>query len=218
MPFSLKGVPLVNRFIGRDAEMQRLEDYFHPKTPNPIINSSTRRKVFVIHGLGGIGKTQLAIEFARKHHSRYSAVFWLDGSSEDRLKQSFVDVAYRLPQDQITADVAEALKHPTIDIVVVLEGVLQWLSLPSNQHWLLTIDNVDRDHLNGENDPQAYDVEKFLSPADHGSILITSRLESLRDYGNNLKVDKVDDAQARAILESNAGKLIDGESEYKTVF
>lgn len=88
MPFSLQGVPLVNRFVGRDAEMQRLEDYLHPKTTDPTTPSPPRRKVFVICGLGGMGKTQLAIEFARKHHSRYSAVFWLDGSSKDRLKQS----------------------------------------------------------------------------------------------------------------------------------
>ncbi|KAJ9640885.1 hypothetical protein H2199_005553 [Coniosporium tulheliwenetii] len=155
--FSLKGVPLANRFVGRDAEMQRLEDYFHPRIP-----SSARRKVFVVHGLGGIGKTQLVIEFARKHRSRYSAVFWLDGSSKDRLKQSFVDVAYRLPRDQLTADAAEALKHSDIDVDVVVGGVLQWLSLPSNQHWLLIIDNVDRDHLNKGKDPQAYDVKEFF--------------------------------------------------------
>ncbi|EON65745.1 hypothetical protein W97_04984 [Coniosporium apollinis CBS 100218] len=201
--FSLKGVPLANRFVGRDAEMQRLENYFHPKTSSP-----TRRKVFVVHGLGGIGKTQLAVEFARKHHSRYSAVFWLDGSSKDRLKQSFVDIAYRLPRDQVTADAAEALKHSNIDFDVVVGGVLRWLSLPSNQHWLLIIDNVDRDHLNKEKDPQTYDVKESFPPADHGSILITSRLAGLERHGDGLKVDKVDDEQAKVILENNARKSI----------
>ncbi|KAJ9641089.1 hypothetical protein H2199_005757 [Coniosporium tulheliwenetii] len=175
--FSLKGVPLANQFVGRDAEMLRLEDYFHPKTPSPA-----RRKVFVVHGLGGIGKTQLVIEFARKHHSRYSAVFWLDGSSKDRLKQSFVDIAYRLPRDQTTADAAEALKHSNIDVDVV-----------------------------------AYNVKEFFPPADHGSILITSRLASLQRYGDGLKVDKVNDEQAKVILENNAGKSIKGESAHRAV-
>ncbi|KAK4969787.1 hypothetical protein LTR66_011682 [Elasticomyces elasticus] len=204
VPFSVKGVPLVNRFIGRDAELQRLEDYFHPKTPGP-----TRRKVFVTHGLGGIGKTQLAIEFARTHHSRYSAVFWLDGSSKDRLEQFFVEAAYRLPLDQVTADIAEALKQSKdIDVDIVVEGVLRWMSLPSNQHWLLVIDNVDRDHLSKDKDPQAYDVKEFFPLADHGSILITSRLASLQRYGESVKVDSVNDKQAKAILENNADKPI----------
>lgn len=121
--FSLKGVPLVNRFVGRDAELLRLEDYFHPKTPSPT-RSLTRRKVFVIYGLGGMGKTQLAIEFARKHESKYSAVFWLDGSSKDKVRQWFVHIAGRLPRDQIMADAAEALKHSNINVNVVVGGVL----------------------------------------------------------------------------------------------
>lgn len=132
MPFSLKGVPLLNRFVGRDAEMLRLEDYFHPKTP-----SLTRRKVFVIYGLGGMGKTQLAIEFAPKHQSSYSATFWLDGSSTDRLKQSFVDIASRLPQDQISTDASETLKRSKMDVDIVVDGVLRWLSLSSNRQLAL---------------------------------------------------------------------------------
>ena len=201
----------MNRFVGRDAEMLQLEDYFHPKTLSP-----TCRRVFVIHGLGGMGKTQLAIEFARKHN-RYSAVFWLDGSSIDRLKQAFVDVAYRLPRDQITADVVEALKHSNIYIDVIVEGVLQWLSLPSNQHWLLIIDNVDRDHLNKEKDPQAYDAKEFFPSADHGSILITSRLAGLHRYGDGRKLNEVNAEQAKTILENNAGRSIKGQLEYGTI-
>ena len=197
----------MNRFFGRDAELLRLKDHFHPTTPY----STPRLNVFVIHGLGGIGKTQLAVEYARRHHSRYSALFWLDGSTEDQLKQSFIDMAHRLPQDQMTADAAEALRQSSIDVDIVVNGVLQWLSLPSNQHWFLIIDNADRDHLHKDRDPQAYDVKKYFPSADHGSILITSRLASLERLGHGQKLDKVDAEQAKAILESNAGKSLNGE-------
>ena len=105
IPFSLKGVPSVNRFFGRDAELLQLKDHFHPMTPC----SAPRLNVFAVYGLGGMGKTQLAVEYARRNHNRYSALFWLDGSTEDQLKQSFIGIAHRLPQDQMTVDAAEAL-------------------------------------------------------------------------------------------------------------
>lgn len=47
-----------------------------------------RQKRFVLHGLGGIGKTQLSVEFASQHHRKFSAVFWLDGRSKNSIKQS----------------------------------------------------------------------------------------------------------------------------------
>jgi hypothetical protein len=193
--------------------MLELEDYFHPKTLSPI-----HRKVFVVHGLCGMGKTQLAIEFARRHKGKYSAVFWLDGSSRDRVKQAFVDMAYRIPPEQISADAAEALKSSSIDIDVVVGGVLRWLSLPSNQHWLIIFDNVDRDYPNQAKDPQAYDVTEFFPPADHGSFLITSRSRELNRYGYSGILDEAHTEHAkRVILGNNAGRLIKSEPDYESV-
>jgi Cdc6-like AAA superfamily ATPase len=64
VPLSLKGVPYVNRFVERDNETRQLEEYFSLSDPN-----AARRKVFVIYGLGGMGKTQLAIAYAQKYHN-----------------------------------------------------------------------------------------------------------------------------------------------------
>ena len=50
-------------------------------TPNP----QDGRKIHVLHGLGGIGKTQLAIAYARRYQKSYSAILWLDGKSKDTL-------------------------------------------------------------------------------------------------------------------------------------
>ena len=68
--FHLKGVPTVGKFVQRDAEMQKLEKFLIEDTA-----ASDRRKVVILHGLGGIGKTQLAVEFARKYHNVFSSVF-----------------------------------------------------------------------------------------------------------------------------------------------
>jgi hypothetical protein len=198
----------VNRFVERDVDLQKLEQFFHRTQPS----SSRRQQVFVVHGLGGIGKTQLAVEFARKYHARYSAVLWLDGSSNDRLRQSFVNVAHRLPSKQLTADTREALSQSKINVDIVIGGVWKWLDLPTNRDWLLIIDNVDRDPLYKDKDPQAYKVEEYFPSADHGSILITSRLASLtRSSGGSRKLGKVSDKQATAILENNVGKSVPGK-------
>ena len=192
----------MNRFVGRDTELQQLEASLYP--------DSSRRKVYVIHGLGGMGKTQLAIEFARKHHKKYSAVFWLDASSMDSIGQSLVNVACGLPQDELSADITEELQHPKINVSIIANGVSHWLSLPSNQSWLLIFDNVDRDHTLQNKDPQAYDVRDFFPPADHGSIIITSRLSNLQRYGTGSKLSIVNDEQAMKILENNSERSIQG--------
>jgi hypothetical protein len=157
-----------------------------------------------------MGKTQLAIEFARKHHSKYSAVFWLDGSSKDSVGQSLVDVARGLPQNELLAETTEELRNSKVDVNLVARGVNHWLSLPSNKYWLLIFDNVDRDHTLQYKDPQAYDAKDFFPSADHGSIIITSRLSNLQRHGMGSKLGIVNDEKAMNILENNAGRSIKG--------
>lgn len=208
--FSLTG-PIVNKFIGREMELQQLKEFFLSET-----SSITRRKVFIVHGLGGIGKTQLSVEFARRYHTRFSSMFWLDGSSKDALKQSFVGMAQRLPQEDVTRDAMEVLKHPPIDLKIVVSDCLRWLSLPSNRHWFLIFDNIDRDY-DKKNDRQSYKVEDYFPPADHGSILITTRLTNLQHLGNDLQVGLIeDDQQARNILENAARQRIEGRAISKS--
>jgi hypothetical protein len=205
--FTLQGVPEINKFVPREAEMQELRQLFQSKPPE----TSQRRVVVVVHGLGGIGKTQLAVEFAREHQRRFSAIFWLDGSSEINLKQSFVDMVKRLPQDKLTANGVGIRTDSVVDVDVAVQECLRWLSFSSNYDWLLIIDNVDRDY-DDKDDSQAYNVKGYFPPADHGSILITSRLSSLQRHGSGVKVGTVVIEQARAILENNAGRDVESKS------
>jgi hypothetical protein len=206
---SLQGVPVVNQFVNRPAEMAAVEQLLLEAAPATSPATRRRRKVVVVHGLGGIGKTQLAVEFARKHHHQFSAMFWLDGSSEASLKQSFVDMALRLPRGELTADGARQLSDGAAEADVAVRECQRLLSILTNSHWLLIIDNVDRDHRD-RGDLQAYNVQTYCPHADHGSILITSRLTSLRRLGYGVNVGKVVAEQARAILENNAGRVVQG--------
>ncbi|KAH1314711.1 hypothetical protein KXX47_003866 [Aspergillus fumigatus] len=66
VPLELSAFPAIEEFIGREDDLSRLWDYLQPTIP-------PTRKVAVLHGLGGIGKTQLAINFARKHKDDFTA-------------------------------------------------------------------------------------------------------------------------------------------------
>jgi hypothetical protein len=188
--------------------MRKLEEYFFPQQPQP-----TRRKMFVVHGLGGIGKTQLCIEFVRRYQDKYSAVFWLDGSSEDALQRCFLEVVARLPAGEVPLGLVHAAEQASPDQRMIVQGVLDWLSLPSNGRWLLVVDNVDRDHTTKVKDPLAYDVKQYLPAADHGNMLVTSRLSTLTAPRNSLRLTEVDRDQGRAILEAIGGETMSGMME-----
>lgn len=98
------------------------------------------QKVMVLYGLGGIGKTQLAVAFARKYHRKFSPVFWFDGRTEDSLKQSIADCASRIPGDYISMTSRWYSGLKTDNAGVVVEKVLEWLSQPTTRSgWLSLI-------------------------------------------------------------------------------
>lgn len=197
--FTLEGVPRARQFVDRPAEMAELERVLLPR---PRQDQCQRQKTHVLRGLGGMGKTQLAVEFARRHHRRFSSVFWLDGRSEDILKRSIASCAGRIPPGQIPETSRQYAADASADIDAVVKDVMAWLARPDNTAWLLIFDNVDREYTAQGGDPDAYDVRRYLSGADHGSVLVTTRLARLEQLGESQQLGKVSTAQGQAILES----------------
>jgi hypothetical protein len=197
VPFSLEGVPRVRKFVDRPAEMAELERVLLPKQ-----EQDQRQQIQILHGLGGIGKTQLVVEFVRRHHRRFSSVFWLDGRSEDTLKRSIVKWASRVPQGQISEISRTYAGDSGADVDTVVRDMMAWLARPDNTAWLLIFDNVDRDYKTQGGDPDAYDVQRYLSGADHGSVLVTTRLARLEQLGESQQLGKVSKEQGQAIFES----------------
>jgi hypothetical protein len=149
-----------------------------------------------------MGKTQLAVKFARRHHRRFSAVLWLDGRSEGILKRSIASCAGRIPQGQVPETSRRCTADGSADIDAVVRDVMAWLARPSNTAWLLIFDHVDRDYKTHGGDPDAYDVRRYLPDADHGSVLVTTRLARLEQLGESQQLGKVSPEQGQAILES----------------
>jgi hypothetical protein len=81
---NLSTIPEAAQFVARQTELTEMYRLLH---------GHKTRSAVVLHGLGGIGKTQLAIEYVRRHKEKYTAIFWLNANDEDSLRLSFRGVA-----------------------------------------------------------------------------------------------------------------------------
>jgi hypothetical protein len=88
LPFSRN-----HSFHHREHLLSRLEDALSPGT------ASLTLKSVGLHGLGGIGKTQLAAEYAYRHTDAYDAIFWLKAETEARLRESVCAYAGAMQQN-----------------------------------------------------------------------------------------------------------------------
>ena len=193
--FALQGAPASNLFVDRQSDTDDLERCLLPRSRSP----RTQRRIFVLYGLGGIGKTQLAADFARRHKATFSSVFWLDGRSGDHLRQSLAGYASKIPKGQIPDRSRDLVPTSNDDVNVVVADVLDWLGRPDNVDWLLVFDNVDQDIDQGS-ETGAYDIRRYL-PGDHGSVLITTRLARLAQLGDSRRLRKVDEELGKAIFQ-----------------
>lgn len=182
--FSLAAAPEIDYFVGRASSLALIESTLLPFT-------GPERRVVVLHGLGGIGKSQLAIEFAKKHRSDYTAVLWLNAKTESTLKRSFAANASRLPKGSLSQELLDGPQNEEA-LSSILLRTKTWLDLPGNDRWLLIFDNVDNPKIPDNKREDAYDVRSYFPEAHHGSILITTRWRTLR-LGHLEEVAKLSD-------------------------
>ena len=183
--FSLQGVPVSDNFVDRPSDTAKLERCLLPRSNS----AQKRRRIFVLHGLGGIGKTQLTINFARRHQATYSSVFWLDGRSEDRLRQSLAGCAKRIPEGQIPERSRNIILNNEDDLNIVVADVMGWLARPDNVNWLLIFDNVDLDDERAVGDLLAVpgDLDGVRSGADRRVPGRHERIAAVRErHGQDL--------------------------------
>jgi hypothetical protein len=74
-------------FVGRGYELNEIAKILH------LAHMPQKQQRLVLRGMGGIGKTQLAIAYAHSARGSYSSVFWLNTVSEAALKDSFRSIA-----------------------------------------------------------------------------------------------------------------------------
>jgi hypothetical protein len=170
--FSTKIPERHNLFHGRQDVFEMLDKALLPPSIANIGENETEYKgapglrTFTLCGLGGIGKTETAIEYAHRRRDVFGAVFWVRSEDHHVLMKDFIQIAKHL-----------GIEDDSQDIVVNLSWIQTWLSEPVRKrkkediiesekvHWLLIFDGInDLDKL--------YD---YLPLNGQGSVLVTSR-------------------------------------------
>jgi tetratricopeptide (TPR) repeat protein len=106
-----------------------------------------------LSGLGGIGKTQTAVEYAHRRSDEYDYILWITAHSREALVSGYV----------MGAGLLNLPEAATQDQTVAVNAVKGWLS--SNQRWLLILDNADDLKM----------VREFIPHEKNGHVLLTTR-------------------------------------------
>ncbi|KAF1813703.1 kinesin light chain 1 [Eremomyces bilateralis CBS 781.70] len=193
--FSLADASETERFVARKSELKEIQQ---------TLSSDGSRRITVLHGLGGIGKTQLTVEYTKRYRDSYSAVLWLNAKDEDSLRQSFGNAARRILQEHPSAQRLSGvdLKGSLGEVVEAVKG---WLSLPKNTRWLVVYDNYDNPKVAGNTDAAALDIRKYLPESHQGSVIITTR-SSRVTIGHRIPVRKLENMQDCLEILSNTSK------------
>lgn len=168
-------------FVARRRELKEIRD---------TLRGDGSRKVVVLYGLGGIGKTQLVIAYAKQYKDFYSAILWLNAKDEDSIKSSFAKIARRILREQPSTATQLAMLDLDKDLDEVVNAVRAWLSLPMNTSWLMICDNYDNPKVPGNTNASALDLRQFLPEAYQGTIIVTTRSSEVK-LGRCLRVQKL---------------------------
>ena len=191
--FSLSEVIETNHFVARQEELAAM---------HKTLGGGTGRRAVTLHGLGGIGKTQLAIAYAKAYGSDYSAVLWLNIKDEDSVKQSYARIAKRILQEYSSASqLASITDESQLDETVT--AVKRWLGHAKNTRWLMVFDNYDNPKVSGNAGPGVVDIRRYFPEAYHGSVIVTTR-ESKVNVGYQMKVGKLGDIHDSLQILSDA--------------
>jgi len=168
-------------FLGRDDILERLHAQLHTGQTTALAQSPQ-----AISGLGGIGKTQLAIEYAYRYSQDYEAVLWARAETREDLISSYSALAILLNLPEQQADKQE----------ITIAAVKVWLQ--KNSKWLLILDNADDLEL----------LPPFLPPVPGGHVLLTTRAWDMQRFATRLEVETLPDEQGALLLLRRAGLLV----------
>ncbi len=168
--------PRVSHFVARPAVLAAISNHFLDHASN---------KVVVLLGMGGSGKTQLALDFCRQAEEElgFMDVFWINASSPISVIQSYKAVAKRLSKSQHVENSEHAI------------SLVQDTLRASKQPWLFVFDNYDN--------PKAFEpssIHYYIPEGRQRHILFTSRHKDSARLGHKVEVSDMTESESLKVL------------------
>src|SRR6266567_232977 len=178
-------------FTGRDELLSELTAQLSPQEAGQptALRRAALTQAQVIKGLGGIGKTQTAVEYAyrAREQGRYTHTLWIAAASEEALLASFAALAELLP------GVASSGERDQRKLVA---AVVRWLE-QCPQPWLLIVDNAEDLSM----------VQPYLPLRGNGSVLLTTRASAVGWLASSLEVDAMGVLEGTELLLRRAQRF-----------
>jgi tetratricopeptide (TPR) repeat protein len=157
-------------FTGREELLKQLHE--------ALISGKHAALTQALHGLGGVGKTQTAVEYAYRHAKEYDLVWWIRSETSEKLAADYALLAERL-------NLKEKAER---DQKVIVQAVSNALTYRTG--WLLTFDNATGPG----------DIRDYLPPGGGGHVLVTSRNPAFGEVAHPLKVKAMEPGEAVEFL------------------
>jgi hypothetical protein len=130
------------------------------------------------HLLGGVGKTQTAVEYAHRHLAEYAHAFWVPAASRETLTSTYVAIANRLNLAELN----------TQDQILAVGAVKRWLI--SRSGWLLILDNADDLAMTRE----------FIPSGKNGHVLLTTRARATGAVARLVEIQEMGTEEGSLLL------------------
>jgi hypothetical protein len=175
--------PRIASFTGRTDELDRLDAILVQDKPAAVTQQVSVGRA-AVQGMGGVGKTSLAVEYAYRFRGLYGGVCWCPAETRTRLLSALAGLAG-------TLGAATAEEH---DIEKTANAALRRLA-EQRATWLLIYDNVTApDHIAG------------LLPSAGARVLMTSRFSDWSELADEVAVDVMPTKEAVKFLQSRTGR------------
>src|SRR5919201_795225 len=174
--------PRIARFTGRAQQLDKLDAILMQDKAAAVTQASVGRAA--VQGLGGVGKTSLAIEYAHRFRGLYAGVCWCPAETRTGLLTALANLSVTL--GAATAEEA--------DVEKAAKAALRRLA-EQRATWLLVYDNVP-----------APDVVADLLPSAGVRLLITSRFSDWSELADEVALDVLAIEEAVALLRSRTGR------------
>jgi tetratricopeptide (TPR) repeat protein len=174
--------PRIASFTGRVNELDRLDDILMQDKPAAVTQASVGRAA--VQGMGGVGKTALAVEYAHRFRGLYAGVCWCPAETHTGLLSALAALAVTL--GAATAEEA--------DVEKAAKAALRRLA-EQRATWLLVYDNV----------PVPDEIADLL-PSAGARVLITSRFSDWSELADEVALDVLPQEEAVVLLQGRTGR------------